>query len=320
MTSTAIHPSSPASPPGEAPAVWTQGLGKRYGNFDALNDLTLEIARGEVFGLLGPNGAGKTTFLRTLLGYLRRTSGSAEVLGIDPEVDPVGVRRFVSYLPGDARLPRQLRGHAVLRFFADIRPDGDLENALAIADRLELDLRRHVGFMSTGMRQKLAIAAVIGTRSQVLILDEPTANLDPTIRSRVLELVLETKREGRTVIFSSHVLSEIEEVCDRVALLRQGRLALHQKLAELRARHRILATRMSTTPGAAASLPAVPPELAESISQVAFDGPELMIETVGDLAPVLGWLASLDLTKVRAETFGLRAVYDSVHHHEAVSV
>jgi ABC-2 type transport system ATP-binding protein len=156
-------------------AVTTRRLGKRYGDFDALIDLSLEVARGEVFGLLGPNGAGKTTFLRTLLGFVRRTSGEAEVLGIDPESDGVGVRRQVAYLPGDARLPRHLRGRSVLKFFADIRPDGDFDMAMGIAERLELDLRRHVGLMSTGMRQKLAIAAVVATHSPILILDEPTA-------------------------------------------------------------------------------------------------------------------------------------------------
>ena len=291
-------------------AVTTRRLGKRYGDFDALIDLSLEVARGEVFGLLGPNGAGKTTFLRTLLGFVRRTSGEAEVLGIDPESDGVGVRRQVAYLPGDARLPRHLRGRSVLRFFADIRPDGDFDKAMGIAEWLELDLRRHVGLMSTGMRQKLAIAAVVATHSPILILDEPTANLDPTVRSRVLDLVTQAKGEGKTVIFSSHVLSEIEEVCDRVVLLKRGRLARQLALTDLRARHRIVAERDLTL---GQKLPEVPPELAESVERVTGSGDRLVIETVGDLAPLLGWLSMLRLRQVRAEAFGLRAVYDSVH-------
>jgi len=294
------------------PAVMTDRLGKRYGTFDALIDLSLEIQRGEVFGLLGPNGAGKTTLIRTLLGFLQRTSGRAEVMGIDPAIDSVGVRRCVSYLPGDARLPRHLRGRAVLKFFADIRPDGDYEAALAVAERLELDLQRHVGFMSTGMRQKLAIATVISSKSPILILDEPTANLDPTVRSQVLALVSEAQRAGRTVIFSSHVLTEIEEVCDRVVLLKRGRLARQQTLADLRARHRIFATRRQPQPA-----PTIPDRLRDSISRLTTDGPSVIIETVGDLAPTLGWLASLELDQIRAETFGLRAVYDSVHFDEA---
>lgn len=307
-------------------AVRTEQLGKRYGSFAALVDLTLQVERGEVFGLLGPNGAGKTTLLRTLLGFLHRTSGKAEVMGIDPAVDSVAVRRHVSYLPGDARLPRHMRGRAVLRFFAEIQPAGDLENCLAIADRLELDLRRYVGFMSTGMRQKLAIAAVIGSRAPLLILDEPTANLDPTVRSRVLEMVSEAKRDGRTVIFSSHVLSEIEEVCDRVALLRGGRLAHQQSLHTLKARHRIVARRAPTAGpsqrngDSAPTTIAIPPSLSASVVRTRVDGDCITIETAGDLAPLLPWLESLQLQQMRVEAYGLRAVYDSVHGEQVVEV
>ena len=210
------------------PAVQAVGLSKRYGCFDALSDLHLSIPSGQIFGLLGPNGAGKTTFIRMLLGFIYPTSGRSLVLGIDPAVHPVAVKRQISYLPCDARLPREMRGTGVLRFFADMQADGDFARSVEVANRLELDLRRFVGFMSTGMRQKLAIAAVMGSRAPLLILDEPTANLDPTIRGNVLEMILEARREGRTVILSSHVMSEIEDVCDSVAFLRRGRLVLEQ--------------------------------------------------------------------------------------------
>jgi len=298
---------------GSPPAVHTVGLGKRYGDFEALIDLDLTIARGEVFGLLGPNGAGKTTLIRTLLGFIHRTSGRAEVMGIDPAIDSVSVRRQVSYLPGDARLPRHMRGHSVLKFFADIQPEGDLDNSLAIADRLELDLRRMVSFMSTGMRQKLAIAAVVGSRAPLLILDEPTANLDPTVRSRVLEMVVAARKDGRTVIFSSHVLSEIEEVCDSVVLLRRGRLAHRQSLSDLKARHRIVARGNLD-----ADARIVPDSIAAFVPNIEQDtaANRVTIETSGDLAPVLPWLASLGLTEIRVEAFGLRAVYDAVHFDE----
>lgn len=304
-------------PSSSSPAVITVGLGKRYGDFEALADLDLVIPRGEVFGLLGPNGAGKTTLIRTLLGFIHRTSGRAEVMGIDPAVDSVAVRRQVSYLPGDARLPRHLRGHSVLKFFAEIQPEGDLERSLAVADRLELDLRRLVSFMSTGMRQKLAIAAVVGSRAPLLILDEPTANLDPTVRSRVLEMVMSAKHDGRTVIFSSHVLSEIEEVCDSVVLLRKGRLAHRQSLSDLKARHRIVATGML-----AAEATIAPPSIAALVPKIDCDAQSnrVTIETSGDLAPVLPWLASLGLSEIRVEAFGLRAVYDAVHFDEVAAL
>ncbi len=160
------------------PAVETVGLSKRFGNFDALADLNLTIPAGSIFGLLGPNGAGKTTFIRTMLGFLFPTGGHARVFGHDPAIDPVGVRQLVSYLPAEARLPREMRGHSVLKFFAQMQRQGDLARSLQVADRLGLDLKRMVSFMSTGMRQKLAIAAVLGSHAPLVILDEPTANLD----------------------------------------------------------------------------------------------------------------------------------------------
>jgi ABC-2 type transport system ATP-binding protein len=310
------YPSRHGASP-QSPAVLTVALGKRYGDFEALADLDLVIPRGEVFGLLGPNGAGKTTLIRTLLGFIHRTSGQAEVMGIDPAVDSVAVRRQVSYLPGDARLPRHLRGYSVLKFFAEIQPEGDLERSLAVADRLELDLRRLVSFMSTGMRQKLAIAAVVGSRAPLLILDEPTANLDPTVRSRVLEMVMSARNDGRTVIFSSHVLSEIEEVCDSVVLLRKGRLAHHQSLSDLKARHRIVATGKLDADAAVA-----PQSIAAMVPKIDCDAQKnrVTIETSGDLAPVLPWLASLGLSEIRVEAFGLRAVYDAVHFDEVAAL
>jgi ABC-2 type transport system ATP-binding protein len=293
--------------PSEEAAVRAIGLSKRFGTFDALADLHLSIPAGKVFGLLGPNGAGKTTFIRTLLGFLYPTGGRVLVMGLDPVVDPVGVRKLVSYLPGDARLPREMRGAGVLRFFADMQAQGDLKRSIGIAERLELDLKRFVGFMSTGMRQKLAIAAVMGSHAPILILDEPTANLDPTVRGDVLTMVEEAKAEGRTIIFSSHVLSEIEDICDRVAFLRRGRLALQQSLDSLKQRHRIVA-KISNERSVE-----VPHEIGSLVESVTRRGDSVTIETASDLAPLLGWLQSLDLKQMRVEAFGLRAVYDSIH-------
>ena len=293
-------------------AVQAISLSKRYGTFDALTDLNLTIQQGHVFGLLGPNGAGKTTFIRTLLGFIHATSGQVLVMGVDPAVDPVKVKQFVSYLPGDARLPREMRGRAVLRFFAEMQAEGDLERSLQVAERLELDLKRFVGFMSTGMRQKLAIAAVLGSHAPLLILDEPTANLDPTVRGNVLEMVKEAQSEGRTVIFSSHVLSEIEDVCDSVAFLRKGKLAHEQSLSSLKQRHRIVARLSSSEPIVA------PDALKDSVASLEVIGDRMTLDTSGDLAPLLRWLADLSLREMRVEAFGLRAVYDAIHRGESV--
>ncbi|MEM6692281.1 MAG: ABC transporter ATP-binding protein, partial [Planctomycetota bacterium] len=169
--------------------VKVTGLRKTYGDFAALVGCDLEIKRGEVFGLLGPNGAGKTTLIRSMLGFLSPTAGRVEIDGLSPQQHEVELRNKVAYLPGDARLPGHPRGMRLLHFFSKLHPLADLARSLAIAERLELDLTRRVGFMSTGMRQKLALSIVLGIESPLLILDEPTANLDPTVRAAVLDFV-----------------------------------------------------------------------------------------------------------------------------------
>ncbi len=283
------------------PVVVTNQLGKRYGGLTALSDCSLSITAGEVFGLLGPNGAGKTTLLRLLLGYLRPSSGKARILGYDCTLQSLEVRRRVAYLPGETRLPRRMSGHELLRFFVEVRAGGHLDAAVRIAQRLDLDLRRRVANMSTGMRQKLALAATLAAQTPLLILDEPTANLDPTIRGTVEQLVLEARDQGRTVLFSSHVLSEVEQVCDRVAILRSGQLVHRQAMADLRRRHRISATLRGP-------LPAVPEQFQDQLVVTVAADQQLTIETPGELSQLLGWLGTLPLDEVRIEPVGLRGL------------
>jgi len=286
--------------------VETHSLTKRYGQITALDNCSLGVESGEVFGLLGPNGAGKTTLLRLLLALLHPTSGSARIAGLDCFRDSVRVRRSVSYLPGEARLFRQMRGRDVLRFFAEIRPGGNLQRSRQLAERLELDLSRRVAYMSTGMRQKLALATTLAADTALAILDEPTSNLDPTVRGVVLAIVAEAKRAGRTIVFSSHVLSEVEEVCDRVVLLRAGRVVHTQAMSELRRRHRIRAT-------LSGPLPKIPVQFKQQLSITTNGAEDVTIETPGELAPLLGWLSTMPLTEIKIEPVGLRAVYDQYH-------
>jgi len=285
--------------------VETHSLTKRYDKFVALDACSLGVEEGEVFGLLGPNGAGKTTLLRLLLGYLQPTSGHATIGGRDCQMQSVAARQLVSYLPGEARLYRGMRGRDVLRFFSDVRQGGDFRQALRFAERLDLELARRVAFMSTGMRQKLAFAATMSTDSPLVILDEPTANLDPSVRATVSEMITEAKSGGRTVIFSSHVLSEVEEVCDRVAILRAGKCVHTQVLSELRRKHRLAASFVG-------DVPTVPDELRESLRVWRGVHGELIIEA-DELSSSLRWLATLPVTEIRAEPIGLRSVYDRFH-------
>jgi ABC-2 type transport system ATP-binding protein len=284
----------------------TNSLGKRYGSISALHDCTLTIDRGEVFGLLGPNGAGKTTLLRLLLGFLRPTTGKASIDGLDCYRQSVGVRKIVSYLPGEARMFRQMRGREVLRFFAEIRPLGDFARSLRLADQFELDTSVRVAFMSTGMRQKLALVTALAAETPLLILDEPTANLDPTVRQTTLELVAEAKSMGRTVIFSSHVLSEVEEVCDRVVILRRAQIAHLQLMQELRRQHRIHLQ-------LAGPLPCPPASLQSELMVTTINEQQVVIDTAGELSPLLGWLATVPIREVTVESVGLRPVYDRFH-------
>ncbi len=286
--------------------IETRQLTKRYGAVTALEGCSLSVPQGEVLGLLGPNGAGKTTLLRILLGYIRPSAGSAVIGGLDCHRQSVEVRRRTAYLPGEVRLFGQMRGRDVLRFFAEVRPGGDLRRSQELAERLELRLTARVAAMSTGMRQKLALAATLAVDAELMILDEPTSNLDPTVRRVIARIVDEIRRQGRTVLFSSHVLSEVEEVCDRVAFLRAGRLAHMQAMRDLKRRHRIRAL-------LSGPIPTPPKELAGELVIGRDAAGAVVIETPGEVAPLLRWLATLPLTEMDVQPVGLRSLYDRIH-------
>jgi ABC-2 type transport system ATP-binding protein len=292
--------------------VETRALAKAYRGTAALSECSLSILPGEVFGLLGPNGSGKTTLLRLLMGFLRPTNGSATIAGRDCWRESVAVHAGVSYLPGDVRLTRGARARDVLTFLARLRGGRQPTCAVRIAERLGLELARRTGQMSTGMRQKLALASVLSVDSSLLILDEPTSNLDPTARGTVLALVREAKLAGRTVIFSSHVLSEIEQVCDRVVILRSGRVVHDQFMSQIRHGHRISAK-------LTAKLPDLPPRIVSQVVVARLDSHHVMFDAPGDLAPLLGWLAELPLSEIRVEPIGLQAVYEQFHPTESAA-
>ncbi|MGC4006102.1 MAG: ABC transporter ATP-binding protein [Pirellulales bacterium] len=286
--------------------VQTFGLTKTYPRVAALADCSLGVPQGEIFGLLGPNGSGKTTLLRLLLGFLKPTAGRALVGDFDCAAQSLAVRGLTSYLPAEARLPRRLRGAECLELFCRLRPGSSATRARDLASRLELDLTRPVSMMSTGMRQKTALAIALADDSPLVILDEPTANLDPTARSEVLRMVVEVRDAGRTVIFSSHVLSEVEEICDRVAVLRYGEFVHEQPLAELRKRHRI-ELRLH------GELPPLPAGQADAVTVTRHEHGLIRLETDGELAPLLGWLAALPIAEIRIEPIRLQAVYERFH-------
>jgi ABC-2 type transport system ATP-binding protein len=205
-------------------AIKTEGLTKTYGKNRGIRDVDLEVEEGEVFGFLGPNGAGKTTTIRTLLGFMRPTGGRAEVFGLDSQRQSVEVRARVGNLPGEFALEDRTTGEELLGFFARLRGVGSLGYARELAERFGADLNRPMRRLSRGNKQKIGLIQAMFHRPPLLILDEPTGGLDPLVQEEFLDVVEETRAEGRTVFFSSHVLPEVERVSDRVGIIRSGEL------------------------------------------------------------------------------------------------
>ncbi len=220
----------------EQPAIRTEKLTKHYGKVEALVDLDLAIASGEIFGFLGPNGAGKTTTIRTMLDEIRPTRGSATILGMDTHERSVEIRRHIGYVPGDLALYPDLTGRDTLRYFANLRGGVDWEYVDALAGRLDADLSKKVGDLSSGNRQKIGLIQAFMNRPEVLIMDEPSSGLDPLVQREFQSMMREVAAEGCTVFLSSHTLSEVQRVAGRVGIIRHGHLVAVESVAALRSK------------------------------------------------------------------------------------
>ena len=217
-------------------AIDTRGLTKRYGSARGVQDLTLTVHRGEVFGFLGPNGAGKTTTIRTLLGLLHPTAGSARVLGLDISRRSREIRARVGNLPGEFAYDPRMTGRELLHYAAALRGEHDLGPAQLLAERLEADLSRRLGDLSRGNRQKIGLIQALWHDPELLVLDEPTGGLDPLMQEEFLAIVADRRAQGTTVFLSSHDLDEVQRGCDRVGIIREGRLAAVEDVGDMRAR------------------------------------------------------------------------------------
>ncbi|MBF6353796.1 ABC transporter ATP-binding protein [Nocardia higoensis] len=216
-------------------AIELHGLTKTYGSARGLVDLSLSVQRGEVFGYLGPNGAGKSTTIRLLLDLIRPTSGTARVLGLDPRADAVRLHARIGYLAGDFVAPARQRVGSALRFLAALRGGAGADRIDALCDRLELDQDKQISALSKGNRQKVGLVQAFMHEPELLILDEPTSGLDPLAQQIFLDMVAEAAAAGQTVFMSSHIMSEVEAVADRVGIIREGRLVALDTVAGLRA-------------------------------------------------------------------------------------
>ena len=217
-----------------APAIEVRGLDKHFGRYQALDELDLTVRPGQVAGFLGPNGSGKSTTIRVLLGLLRADSGSVRLLGGDPWKEAVSLHRRLAYVPGDVSLWPNLTGGQAIDLLGRLRGGLDTRRKSAFLERFELDPTKKARTYSKGNRQKVALVAALASDAELLILDEPTSGLDPLMETVFTECVREVKEEGRTVLLSSHILSEVEKLCDTVTIIRQGRTVESGTLDELR--------------------------------------------------------------------------------------
>jgi ABC-2 type transport system ATP-binding protein len=286
----------------------TDQLTKNYGRLCALDRLTLTVQPGEIVGLLGPNGSGKSTALRLLVGFLKPTAGHANIGGHDCWRESVQARRQLAYLPGELRLYENMTGRQLVRFLGLLRQQMARNDVDKLAQRLDLDLDRPIAHLSSGMKRKVALLQVLLPRVPLLILDEPTNTLDPIMRDELLAQLLEARQRGQAVLFSSHVLTEVERVCDRVAILRQGRLVHLQDMPELRQAQRISVRFAGQAPQ--------PPQM-QHLQVCERQNDRLTLEYRGDLPKLLGWLAEQAVVDLHVEPLGLAEIYHFYHGNAA---
>lgn len=288
-------------------AIVTTGLSKRYGarpGVRALDGCSIEVREGEIFGFLGPNGAGKSTLIRLLLGFLHPSAGSATVLGLDSRRDTVAIRARVGYLPGGIALYDGLTGERLLAYLSELSGRPPVRRA-ELCERLELSeavLRRPVRDYSRGMRQKVGIVQALQHDPELAILDEPSEGLDPLMQRAFYGILDDLRAAGRTIFFSSHVLSEVERVCDRVAVVRAGRLVALEDVAELvRRRKRRVELRVE----------GAPPELAgvAGVTELAVEGTRVTCALEGDPSPFLAAIAGARVADLLIEPARLEEAF-----------
>jgi ABC-2 type transport system ATP-binding protein len=288
-------------------AIRAEGLTKRYGSTVALDALDLAVAQGEVYGYLGPNGAGKTTTIRLLLGLHRPSAGRAELFGIDAWGDPVAAHRHVAYVAGEPFLWPGLTAGETLAYLARLRGGADEAYREVLVERFRLETSKKVRALSKGNRQKVQLVAAFASRADLLILDEPTSGLDPLMEMAFRQTVNEAKARGQTVFLSSHILSEVEALGDRVGILRRGRLVDQGTLAELR--HLSAQTVEVTFDGPAPSLVGIP-----GVKTVPAGANALRFEVTGAIEPLLTALAGKPVVALTSREPSLEEIF--LHHYD----
>jgi ABC-2 type transport system ATP-binding protein len=295
--------------------IETEKLTKSYGVHRGIVDVDLTVERGEVFGFLGPNGAGKTTTIRLLLDLIRPTRGRATVFGLDTTRDAVAIHRRVGYLPGEFALYDRLTGGQTLEYFANLHGGVDREYQHSLIQRLDLDPTRRYREYSKGNKQKVGLVAALQHRPELLVLDEPTSGLDPLVQQAFFAILREAVAEDRTVFLSSHVLSEAEKTCDRVAIIRDGRIA---RVARVDALHDLAVHEVElrfTEP-----VPAAEFEALAGVSRVVVEDHTLRMHVNGPIAPVVRAAARYELADFVSREPSLEETFLAEYGREEVEV
>ncbi len=290
----------------DVPVVRFEETSKHFGEVVALDRLTLEVGSGEIVGLLGPNGAGKTTTLRALLGLIRPTSGRAEIFGIDAWSDPVEAHRRLAYIPGEFAVWPQLSGGQILDLLGAVSGGYDTAYRDELVERFNFDPSKKGRSYSKGNRQKIAVIAALMTRSELLVMDEPTSGLDPLMEATFQDCLREAKARGQTILLSSHILSEVEAVCDRVAVLRQGVLVEHGTLGDLRHLH--AHTVEATYEGTPPDLEGVP-----GVEDVYIADGVIRLQLTGSTDPLLKALAEAHVPSIQMREPSLEELFHAFY-------
>jgi ABC-2 type transport system ATP-binding protein len=291
-------------------SIEIRGLVKRFGSLTAVDRLDLSVAAGEIYGLLGPNGAGKTTTIRALLGYLKPTEGELFVNGADAR-DP-DVRRRIGYLPGDLRLDRKRHVGQLLRWYGRLRGGVPESRVDELCERLSLDHSRTFGELSKGNRQKVGVVQAVMHEPDVLLLDEPTSGLDPLMQREVLRLVQERSDAGAAVLFSSHIITEVEEVADRVGILRLGRKVMEDTVEGMQTVTQI--QKLHLRFGAALDPDAL--SGVDGVTQVRVDGERATVTVAGSVGPLVSRLAGLDVQHISTDPMLLDDIFYGVYDQQ----
>jgi ABC-2 type transport system ATP-binding protein len=287
-------------------AIETQGLRKSYGNIEALKGVDLNVHKGEIFGFLGPNGSGKTTTIRCFLDLIRPDAGKLHVLSINPQENPIAVRARVGYLPGELHFEENMSVGAALRFLNNLRSGkADWEYVSHLASQLELDLKIAIKNLSKGNKQKVGVIQALMHRPELLLLDEPTSGLDPLIQQEVLRLIREAQGMGSTVFFSSHILSEVEQIADRVAIIRRGKVVEVAATSDLidRSLHNVqIRFKQPVDAKEFEALQGVKILLTE-------DGASLTLQVEGEMDALIKSLASFPVSTIETERPSLEEIF-----------